>query len=115
MRDSAPTDSADEPTQQAWPALGGPDSLRARWPTALAAVRRHAQRWTTVLDLLTVALLAGAACVAHYGGFQEVIGPVRIIVRSWQRVLYFGVGVSVVRHLLVPRPAQPERVWLWAH
>jgi hypothetical protein len=67
--------------------------------------------WALLLDLMTLLLLAVATGVALWGGFREYVGPVRVSVRSWERVLALAAAAAVLRHVVVTRPTLPEHLW----
>lgn len=60
--------------------------------------------WARALDILTLLTLALAVIVAEYGGFRERIGGVRLALTSPYRLLFLGLILTAVRHVLVPRP-----------
>ena len=58
-----------------------------------------------MLDLLCLALIGVAAVVASWGGFRERFSGVRIALTSPYRLLAAAALLTIVRHVLVPRPA----------
>ncbi len=60
--------------------------------------------WLPALDGAVVLLVVLAACVFTFGGFREYLGPVRISVRSADRLIVMAIAVLLVRHWLVPSP-----------
>lgn len=67
--------------------------------------------WVTFLDLLTLALAGLTIGVIAGGGFRETVGPIRLSVRSWERVFLLMATATVLRHALVMRPSLIERLW----
>ncbi|HVH27636.1 MAG TPA: glycosyltransferase family 39 protein [Vicinamibacterales bacterium] len=69
--------------------------------------------WAHVADIAALVLLGISAYVVVNGGF--VIRPlsIRISFRSADRAFLWVVGLVVVRHLLLRRPALPERIHEW--
>jgi hypothetical protein len=61
-------------------------------------------RWIRGIDAATVVVALLAACVYAFGGFREQLGPLRVSVRSWERLLIASLILTAVRHMLVPRP-----------
>ena len=69
----------------------------------------------TVVDILAVLLLLVFVAVAIHGGFVVRWSGLRLSFRSAWRPLAWAVGLIVVRHVLVPRPALHERLIALAH
>jgi len=71
-------------------------------------------RWARVVDASCLFLLLLAIVVAEWGGFRERVGGIRIALTSPWRLLIAAVLLSVVRHVVAPRPAiwadLPKRV-----
>jgi hypothetical protein len=57
-----------------------------------------------VLDGTVVLLLVLAVCVFAFGGFREYVGPLRVSVRSADRLVVLATLLLLVRHVLVPSP-----------
>lgn len=72
---------------------------------------RLAPRWVIAADLVTVVALLLAASVFSFGGARDHLGPLRISVRSWDRLAIWPLALTFVRHVLVRRPAMPVVVW----
>jgi hypothetical protein len=57
------------------------------------------------LDLGVIGLLVVAACVFVFGGFREFVGPVRISVRSADRLVVGAFLLTILRHFVQPKPS----------
>jgi hypothetical protein len=58
-----------------------------------------------VADGAVVLLLVLAICLFTFGGFRGFLGPVRISVRSADRLVFMAGLLLLIRHLLVPSPS----------
>lgn len=65
---------------------------------------RTRMSWIALLDGCVIAVLLLAASVFVFGGFRENIGGLRLSVRSADRLVVLAILLTVVRHILVPRP-----------
>jgi hypothetical protein len=65
--------------------------------------------WVAALDAIVGFMLVLMCFVFLWGGYHDWIGPLEISFRSWRRLLLSAVGVSILRHAVVPRPALHTR------
>src|SRR5262245_38860379 len=79
---------------------------RSRMSSELSpAERASPPRWARNLDLLCLVLAGLALAVAGWGGFRERVGGVRIALTSPYRLLLAAAALTVLRHVLAPRPS----------
>ena len=69
--------------------------------------------WLTLLDVLGVVLPLLALNALLIGGFRLRSETLVLSLTSWQRLTFWSVVVLSARHLLVPRPALPQRLAFW--
>jgi len=67
--------------------------------------------WARVADALAVLLLAGAAAIAHYGGFRAKVAGVKFLLLDPWRPAVAAAVLILIRHLFVRRHPLPLRPW----
>ena len=81
---------------------------------SVAGLRERLVNWIRLVDVAVVALFCVGVYVTLHGGFTTRLLGVRIFsFRSADRILVWTIGLLIVRHFVVPRPAFPEWIVLW--
>src|SRR5512140_3089335 len=71
-------------------------------------------RWARVCDATAIAALALGAFVLLFGGFAATLGPLRLSVRSADRILFIAIALIAVRHVASPAEPLHRRIAVWA-
>jgi hypothetical protein len=81
---------------------------------SVAGLRERLVVWIRLVDVAAVALFCLGVYVTLHGGFATRLLGIRIFsFRSADRILFWTIGLLIVRHIVVPRPAFPEWIVLW--